>query len=861
MDPQSRLLIDGVLRQGNKCLWSALIQAGVPTLDEDDGVDNEIHFVTDMPPSLDDGLMAWQQWLIHMDYQFYKLSHATMLPVGTYDQYDRQRARPDVQRVISYRVLIPDDLMDLQEDRSLVLSFSGRSIELHNPHDDAHQFDPDEPYTTFTATPLMDLDQDTRAMNTGLNTMRDIRLTIIDDPWMRQMNKQRRALREPLMQAAIYALMRGNAQIWSYAPIVDPAMTKFWITESHFTHMRHHVLVQHARQEEQDLTRTLVAVCQYLQQRLDVPIAWDAPPKVVLSMYQYANEGSDRLQRHVMIISSQRVEYYRASDDGSGGGGQMQRMQDLDLSPWIGLSSKLYEQPVAVDSMMLINEVSVKDIVSKSSRWRLLHDGNALMLVIYDEDMEVVASKQLMQLVKPDEVRTSSELIMMMLLYGAYYAEMQENHAYTLYQTSDVEVAGKLTWAYVWQNTVFMFGIDQVEEHHLFDMVGFCSNYVNDPSFRSTVFDLGDRPYRLWESRWIDRQLKSMRKPRPNDKMMLGLKTNFWRSMLEVMQSTPDRASTNAMIMDKMRRYMTDAWVHVLMTHDESTQIHRMDASNSAVIVLPSWLGQVARHLMRVEPVMVVDRWFETNDGTRLMNVLHDFDMLPSNMYLERLPWLQKDQYRAILLLMEQHPVRILSWPSSNDPDWPRRIMGLADDLKLTFSLSNLLDADMRFLINEAVQLQTFATVQYVELNRNMLGLPMIYPENQDSNPMTMMSLAPGQGWLIKAPRSLSNYALFVQSPRNQLNVLVSKNDVLRWMIVDEDVLQDFFQRVMQGAMTRWMNDYWVDRTSVVANLFYLARQYDRVAYDVAPKSVSSSSSKASSSSSASRMTLRSRKR
>ena len=452
----------------------------------------------------------------------------------------------------------------------------------------------------------------------------------------------------------------------------------------------------------------------------------------------------------------------------------------------------------------------------------VLNRGQALVAVEYDPSGRMIEHTVLWNTMLPDTMVDESHLPLIMILYGAFYAPQNNKHRWWPWH-----LVGGHSYGFVWRNTMILTRYEGPTM--LNTRINFIELFVGTaqaPNVAHRVFDLGPRPYRMWHPQFVESRLAD---PPQSPKQQLmevdELGTVPWMSMHQLMHRRANHTIHNHEAMQGLQHLSGPNWVHVrceVTTDDQANMIR------SQAFCLPSWLGQMTMPVLQ----HVWQSWAERHHGPKaqvtLTIIMGQFDQVGLTT------WMSKSEVyhqivQSMVKLIHQFPPIIVAWPNHDDHiDWPMRIRGLFDDLKLTLSLSTIVHYDMSAMIRDIGNLQYYASVRAVNLEKNRLGLPMIAPEVLDVVDSTRLrAMARHQGWLVKSARSLTRHAVFLNLHDGWVNVLTKNQDDVTWVKVNVETMIAFVEQAVQDASSTWMHHYWLDRDDVYANLLEAARIVD----------------------------------
>lgn len=381
----------------------------------------------------------------------------------------------------------------------------------------------------------------------------------------------------------------------------------------------------------------------------------------------------------------------------------------------------------------------------------------------------------------------------------------------------------KVGWhyAYVWQNTMVVtkFMPDDVKPtaSTLIDL------FIGGPSrprVASIVFDLGPRPYMLYDQEWLMRRLMDIQ-PRDAITFMPKLRVEPWEEMGLLMDALPNRPELNLKLIQNLIAMTGPNHVHLERT---TINLDNDRVLKRQFVAVSAWLGPHAPLWFGIHDAEKVAPSYRSNDVmSSVRTAMGDF----VNLHIDQPYDVQTQKacaFSIIRLLDLADPSLIKAWPRSGDPFWELRIAGFVQDLKFTFTLENLVNPDMTYLINEMAYRRAMPTIEWVQLTNNATGQPMVYAEQDALNPLSF-SVQPGQGWLIKRAQSLTDYALVLCLSGQRYVSPVMRNGSLVWINMSERQLIDFYQSAFgQFEAQSWMGRHWLDRHDVFANMFWAAR-------------------------------------
>lgn len=441
--------------------------------------------------------------------------------------------------------------------------------------------------------------------------------------------------------------------------------------------------------------------------------------------------------------------------------------------------------------------------------------GQSLISLLISDEGRISSSTIINTVPMPDAMPRSHKMILM-LLYGAYYAEQG--------QSSPMLVNyWKVGWhyAYVWQNTMVVtkFMPDDVipTASTLIDL------FIGGPSrprTASIIFDLGPRPYLMNDPVWLMRRLRDIQ-PRDAITFMPKLPVEPWDEMGMLMDVLPNRPEVNLKLMQNLIAMTGPNYVHLERT---TVNLDTNRLLKRQLVAVPAWLGPHAPLWFGMHDAEHVGSKYPS-DGVRssIKTDMGDFVNLPLDDPYD-LETQKACAFSIIRLLAQAEPSLIKAWPRSGDPLWALRIAGFVQDLKFTFSLESLINPDMSYLINEMAYRRAMPTIEWVQLTNNASGQPMVYAEQDALNPLSF-SVQPGQGWLIKRAQSLTDYALVLCLSGQRYVSPVMRNGSLVWINMNESQLIDLYQSAFgQMESSSWMGRHWLDRHDVFANMFWAAR-------------------------------------
>lgn len=477
--------------------------------------------------------------------------------------------------------------------------------------------------------------------------------------------------------------------------------------------------------------------------------------------------------------------------------------------------------------MQLSNRV-VRLVVNDVMDYFVLNRGRALVAVEYDSAGIMIEHTVLWKTMLPDTMVDESHLPLIMILYGAFYAPKYNKHYWRPWHL----VQGRY-YGFVWRNTMMLVRYDGPTM--LNTPIKFIEMFVGTaeaPNVAHRVFDLGPRPYRMWR-RYFDESLfddppqfdyppPSLKQPRMD---VDELDTVPWMSMHQLMHRRANHTLHNHEAMQGLQHLSGPNWVHVRceVTTDDGANMICAQAFS-----LPSWLGQMAMSVLQ----HVWQSWTERQHGPKaqatLTIIMGQFDQVGLYTCLSKSE-LYHQIVQSMVKLMHQFPPIVVAWPNHDDHiDWPMRMRGFCEDLKMTLSLSTIVRYDMTAMIRDIGNLQYYASVRAVNLEKNRLGLPMIAPEALNVAESTRLrAMARHHGWLVKSARSLTRHALFLNLHDGWVHVLTKHHDDVTWDKVNVETMIAFVEQAMQDASSVQTHHYWLDRDDVYANLLEAARIVD----------------------------------
>lgn len=459
----------------------------------------------------------------------------------------------------------------------------------------------------------------------------------------------------------------------------------------------------------------------------------------------------------------------------------------------------------------------IQHVIKDVRNWLMLKQGNVLIALMYSPQARVLDESIVWNMALPNNVMDESEKTMMMLLYGAYYGEQQFEPVF-----KPASMTPGKWYAYVWQNTMIVAQFEQKTPYERTNILDLFIGAPNQPSVANLVFDLGPRPYRLWHRKFMLSRLnyaQSLEQPMNASK----LNTVPWETMRKLMQQRPDDPIKNQKAMQGLQRLSGAGWVHVKRNIEHA---RRGIVLQSRMSCLPSWLGQVAMDVLTFVDQRRVSEKFGSDAYVNDSIVIGDFDRVECTN-----PWNAQALQQAIpsvVRLMNRFAPVVVAWPLYDDLDWPMRIKGLFDDLKLTLSLSNVMNQDMRYMIQEMANLEYYASLRSVNLSHNRLGMRMVSLEDETNVDLDhILSMGGHDGWLLKSPRSLRRHALFLRTIKGRIIGLRFNQGRISWQDVDATMMVEFINQTIQGSTLPWMHDYWLEKDDVYANLLDAARRMD----------------------------------
>lgn len=625
-------------------------------------------------------------------------------------------------------------------------------------------------------------------------------------------------------------ILQTRSSLWAYMPMVEDDLELS--IRSALTHgaqtMDVCLLASYERKmpplmamDKVTLMDAFIQACYEFQQRFGLNLMDDAHQthQDFMLITNHLNIETNNLDRLAYVVQRNRVQVFFHD---------MRSAPNIHIEPMMIFDprSSMTRPGQPIRWIQLSNRV-VGLVVTHVIYNLVLNRGRALVAVEYHPSGQMIEHTVLWNILLPDTMVDESHLPLIMILYGAFYARYtQEKNKYRRWP---LRLYRGHSYGYVWRNTMILTRYDGPETASTpIKFIEMFLGTTQEPNVTRRVFDLGPQPYRMWHPQFVESRLDDPPQSLKQQPMEVDdLNTIPWMSMHQLMHRRANNTIHNHEAMQGLQHLSGPKWVHVRcdVTIDDGANVIRSQA-----FCLPSWLGpwQMAMPVLQ----HVWQSWAEHHHGPKaqvtLVIIMGQFD--PVVLYTD----LSKSEvYRqtvqSMVKLIHQFPPIIVAWPDHNDHvDWPMRMRGLFDDLKLTLSLSTIVRYDMSVMIRDIGNLQYYASVRAVNLEKNRLGLPMIGPEAPDVVDSTRLrAMARHQGWLVKSARSLTRHALFLNLHDGWVNVLTKHDDDVTWVKVNVETMIAFVEQAMQDVISVQMHQYWLDRDDVYANLLEAARIVD----------------------------------
>lgn len=624
--------------------------------------------------------------------------------------------------------------------------------------------------------------------------------------------KQSILLKRTRLPICIDSMVDGRAELWS---IVNADQTRELDELTNVErlarvdlHDAHHNLFVDQRTPDDQMTDMFLKVRQHMMDRhqLELNLNGDEPTYALL-MHRYDTVFPHGTHYIFLADRRQGVQVHVHDHRGE----NLRVWTTLDVSQYARWSPNLTPSVTTWD---LCSE-NAEFIERMAHHYDELNRGQSLIALLISDDGRIVKSEFIDNVQMPNAMPRSHKMIMM-LLHGAYYGEQGQSSPMLINYW-------KVGWyyGYVWQNTMVVskFMPDDVVPTAS-TLIDFFIGGPSRPRPASLIFDLGRRPYLIHDPRWLMRRLQDIQ---PKDAIMFTpkLPVEPWDEMGMLMDVLPNQPELNLELIQNLIDMTGPNYVHL-----ERTTVN--EATNRVLkrqfVAVPAWLGPHAPLWFAMHDAEHVGSKYQSDDVLSTVKMdMGDFVNLPLDDPYD----LQTQKACAlsiVRLLALADPSLIKAWPRCGDQFWPFRIAGFVQDLKFTFTLESLINADMRYLINEMAYRRAMPTIEWVQLTNNVSGQPMVYAEQDALNPMSF-SLQPGQGWLMKRAQSLTDYALVLCLNAQRYVSPVMRNRSLVWININERQLIDLYQSAFgQIESSSWMGRHWLDRHDVFANMFWAAR-------------------------------------
>ena len=767
-----------LIRKRNVAIWTFVIR---------DEIDRTMYMIEYDAQPLTDNPITWQRMLMDVEMQVIDKVGIGMV---------KPSVEPYAAKIIYYTRSVMDDLYTFHLDvyfhknvqGEIIMKKRGWVYQLIIAHNEL------EPVYAIARQ---------RQLNTNFNLIHQMDYETMLD--------QASAMNDRGQSDCIEALYRGRAELWS---IVD-ADQRRELDENLLERLLrveiddgHHHLFVFSHTPMEDLTNMFLKVRQHMIQRhqLNIDLSGEDDSRYALIMHRYDAAFPDG-SFYIFVIQQQQVQVYIQNKHGD----DMNLLTQLDVS-----SYQRWSDRQAWPSMLDLCTLNAQKITSMAKKWHDFGNGNSLIALVINNEGRILESSIVDTVRMPNSMRRSHKLIMM-LLYGAYYGE-QSRFA------SMLQTTWKAGWyyAYVWQNTMAVTRmLDNDPPPTASNLVDLFIGGPNRSSVLSGVFDIGPKPYMIYDTAWMIRRLSAIITQNTITHVP-KLRVELWKEMGLLMDELPDCPKRNHRLMENIRMMTGPEYVHLERT---SRSLKNDRIIKSQMVAVPAWLGPDALSWIRYHDEMIVASKY--NKAEQVVSTVEVCMGAFVNLDIDR-PYdiqMQRACAPSLLRLLDlvDSPL-LIKWPRSGDRFWESRIRGLTYDLKFSFTLENLMDTDMTYLINEMAVKSAMHSVEFLDLKNNVAGRPMVYAEKLGVDPSSLI-LELEQGWLIKRSQSLSDYALFMRLNRKYYVSAITRNGLVTWIKVNQRQLIDFYQYASgQRAAELWMERHWLNRHDVFANLFFAAR-------------------------------------
>ena len=807
--------IESILVQRSMTLWRA--QGGR----DYDSTDRHIYFaLPNMCMSMHD-VEAWRSWLLQIDADVEQQTSLSifkqmrqMMPDHQHDV--DQTMACEVNQIRQYWIYRVDDAMNMhvdmiiryyQDQRITLMPCSQRMLPDHD-RGEITLFDQSN-HLVSALTPIHPPGLFIEVNQAIVNHMRRLSSTKVTQRY----------------SSFVDDILQTQSSLWAYIPMLDDDLEvsiRFALTVSAQI-MDVCLLASHGRKmlplmamDNVTLMDAFIQACREFERLYALNLMTDAHQthQDFMLIVNHMNVETNTLDRLVYVVQRDNVQVL-LHDMRSASNTHIEPMMIFDPR------SSMTRPGQPIRWRQLSNRI-VRLVVTDVIHSLVLNRGQALVAVEYHASGRMIEHAVLWNTLLPDTMVDESHLPLIMILYGAFYEQQDNEDGWSPWHL----VRGH-SYGYVWRNTMMLVRYDgptiastPIKFIDLFLGTTQASNATH------RVFHLGSRPYRLWHPKFIKSRLSDPTqslKQQPMDVHELG--TIPWMSMRQLMHRRANHTLHNHEAMQGLQHLSGPKWVHVRRDVTVDDQANRI---RSHTFCLPSWLGPTAIPVLQ----HVWQSWAEHHHGPKaqatLTIIMGQFDQVGLNNDMSKSE-VYPHLVQSLVTLMHQCPPILVAWPNHDDhPDWPMRIRGLLEDLKLTLCLSTIMRYDMSAMIRDIGNLQYYASVRAVHLEKNRLGLPMIESEALNVADSTRLrAMARHQGWLVKSARSLTRHALFLNLHDGWVNVLTKHDDDVTWVKVNVDTMMAFVEQAMQDASSVQMHPYWLDRDDVYANLLEAARIVD----------------------------------
>ena len=799
--------IESILVQRSMTLWRA--QGGRAY----DATDRHIYFALPSIRMPIHDVQAWQSWLLHTDAD---VEQQTSLSI--FKQMRQMHTMEcEANQVRQYWRYHVDDAMGMhvdliiryyQDQRITVTLCSERMLPDHHRGE----------------TTLFDQNNDLVSALARIHPPQlfiEVNQAIVDH--MRQLSLTNITQRYP---SFVDEILQTQSSLWAYIPMVDDDLEvsiRFALTVSAQT-MDVCLLASYERKmpplmamDNVTLIDAFIQACREFERLYALNLMTDAHQthQDFMLIVNHMNIETNTLDRLVYVVQRDNVQVLLHD---------MRSARNVHVEPMMifNTRSSMTRPGQPIRWIQLSNRI-VRLVVTDVIYNLVLNRGQALVAVEYDPSGRMIEHTVLWNTMLPDTMVDESHLPLIMILYGALYEQQDNEHGWSPWHL----VRGH-SYGYVWRNTMMLVRYDgPTIASTLIKFIDMFLGTTKEPNVTHRVFNLGSRPYRLWHPKFVESRLadspQSLKQPMDVDE----LGTIPWTSMHQLMHRRANNTIHNHEAIQGLQHLSGPKWVHVRC---DVTIDDRANKIRSPAFCLPSWLGQMAMPVLQ----HVWQSWTEHHHGPKaqvtLTIIMGQFDQVVLYTSLSRSEVYHQIVQSMVKLIHRFAPI-VIDWPDHDDHmDWPMRMRGLFDDLKLTLSLSTIVHYDMSVMIRYIGKLQYYASVRAVDLEKNRLGLPMIGPEALDVVDSTSLrAMARHHGWLVKSARSLTRHALFLNLHDGWVNVLTKKQDDadVTWVKVNVETMIAFVEQAMQDASSVRMHHYWLDRDDVYANLLEAARIVD----------------------------------